>query len=68
MEELIKSLQIFLKYKNEKYPTHCEHDSLYIVGINPDDVSLEDKKTLDDLGFFVNEDLECFESFRFGSA
>jgi hypothetical protein len=24
MEDLIKALQIFLKYSQDKYPTHCE--------------------------------------------
>lgn len=28
MEDLIKALQIFLKYSTNKYPTHCEHDVL----------------------------------------
>jgi hypothetical protein len=26
MKELIEALQIFLKYRNETWPTHCEHD------------------------------------------
>ena len=30
MKNLIKALQIFLKYGNPKWPTHCEHDNLYI--------------------------------------
>lgn len=68
MEKLIKALQIFLKYGNPAYPTHCEHDELTICGINPADVSDEDKKELDELGFFVAEDEECFKSYRFGSA
>lgn len=66
MEDLIKALQIFLKYGNPEYPTHCEHDELY-VDINPVLVSDEDVKTLDGLGFFVNEDLEGFSSYKFGS-
>lgn len=68
MEDLIKALQIFLKYGNERFPTHCEHDVLYIIGIAPDDVSEEDKAVLDNLGFFVNKDEDCFQSYRFGSA
>ena len=53
MEDLIKALQIFLKYGNPKYPTHCEHDVLDICGIEPELISKEDRKTLDDLGFIV---------------
>lgn len=68
MKELIEALQIFLKYGNPKYPTHCEHDILMICDINPDKVSQEDKDHLELLGFFVNEDEECFYSYRYGSA
>jgi hypothetical protein len=70
MESLIKALQIFLKYGNPEYPTHCEHDVMYIVGIDPNDVSKEDKDALDELGFrFGNESGENgFYSFRYGSA
>lgn len=66
MEDLIKALQIFLKYGNPQYPTHCEHDEL-TVDINPELVSDEDKKTLDGLGFFPSDEGEHFISFRFGS-
>ncbi len=30
MRDLIKALQIFLKYNDVTYPTHCEHDELTI--------------------------------------
>ena len=69
MADLIEALQIFLKYNNPKWPTHCEHDVLTICGVTPSEVSDEDKKRLDELGFIVSEDYgECFQSFRFGSA
>ncbi len=68
MEDLIKALQIFLKYNNSKWPTNCSHDELWIVDVDPEKVSLEDKKELDILGFFIDEHEECFKSFRFGSA
>ena len=66
MEDLIKALQIFLKYENKMHPTYCEHDVLY-VDIDPSVVSDEDKKTLDELGFFVDEENDCFASFKYGS-
>jgi len=67
MEDLIKALQIFVKYGNPRNPTHCEHDVLY-VDINPEDVSEEDTKELDKLGFFPDEEYgEGFISYRFGS-
>jgi hypothetical protein len=68
MDDLIKALQIFRRYANHYAPIHCEHDVLVIAGISPDVVSQEDKDTLDELGFFVNQDEGQFNSFRFGSA
>lgn len=68
MDDLIEALTIFRKYANPDWPTHCEHDEMWIMGIAPDDVSTEDKKTLDGLGFFVDETDDSFKSFKFGSA
>lgn len=68
MEDLIKALQILLKYGNPPYPTSCGHDELTICGIEPSKVSEEDKKELDELGFFVAEEDDCFRSFKYGSA
>ena len=64
MEDLIKALQIFLKYENPHYPTNCTHDKLY-VNINPEFISKEDKEELKRLSF--NEDEYGFTSYRFGS-
>ena len=70
MENLIKALQIFLKYGNPSYPTQCEHDIMLICGIEPSDVSEEDKAELEKLGFHVGSEFgeEGFQSFKFGSA
>lgn len=68
MDDLIKALTILRKYGNPNYPTACAHDELIICGINPLAVSAEDIETLDQLGFFIDTDDECFKSFRFGSA
>ncbi len=67
MSDLIKALQIFLKYGDPVYPTHCEHDELFICGIEPEDVSDEDHEALEELGFHTN-DHDGFSSFKFGSA
>ena len=64
MEDLIKALNIFLKYGNSEYPTNCEHDILY-VNIDPEIVAPEDILELARLGFFDNED--GFMSFKYGS-
>ena len=68
MDKLIKALQIFLKYSNEDSPTNCSHDQMAIMGIELGDVSDDDIKELDELGFFWSEGDECFISFQFGSA
>jgi hypothetical protein len=70
MSKLIEALTIFLKYGDPSYPTHCEHDVMYICGIEPNDVSDEDKKLLDSLGFFVSdvEGEDVFISYKYGSA
>ena len=68
MEKLIKALQIFLKYKNESYPTHCEHDVLYIVWITQEEVSNEDKAELEELGFYWSDGYESWVSTKYGSA
>lgn len=67
MENLIKALQIFLKYGNTDYPTHCEHDVLYVL-IDPNEVSPDDKEELDRLGFCSNPESNNFMSYRYGSA
>ena len=66
MEELIRALQLFAKYGNPIYPTHCEHDVLYVL-IEPRLVSDEDKEKLREMGFLVDKD-GCFLSYRYGSA
>lgn len=67
MDKLIEALQIFLKYDNPTYPTWCEHDVLHIC-INSSDVSEEDKKRLNELGFLEDKENEEFISFKYGSA
>lgn len=68
MDKLIEALQILLKYGNPDYPTQCEHDCLWICGINPYDVSEEDKAKLKELSFHVDESDDCFKSYKYGSA
>jgi hypothetical protein len=71
MKDLIEALNIFGRYGDHDHPTHCEHEVLYIVGITEDEVSKEDTKRLDQLGFHFGspEGLDnCWYSHRFGSA
>lgn len=67
MFDLIEALQIFSKYCIAVWPTHCEHDELY-VNVDPQYVSEEDKTKLDKLGFYPDGEEECFVSYKFGSS
>jgi hypothetical protein len=69
MKNLIEALQILNKYGNPSYPTHCEHDVLFVM-IDPELVSDEDRTTLLKLGFIAGEGggAEYFKSHRYGSA
>ncbi len=71
MKDFIEALTILMKYVKEddyayKYPTHCEHDILYIPGVDYDSVSEEDRKRLSELSFEKGE-YGGFQSTKFGS-
>ena len=68
MKNLIEALQIFLKYEDAERPTHCEQHEMWITEVDKADVSQEDMKRLDELGFFWDDSSEGFKSFKFGSA
>lgn len=68
MSKLIEALNIFLKYRDRDYPTHCEHGVLMVVGISREEISKEDKKQLEELGFFWSTDYDCWGSYKYGSA
>lgn len=68
MKDLIEALNIFLKYKQAQFPTHCEHDILYIMQVTREEVSAQDVERLDELGFHWNKSLGLWASYRFGSA
>ena len=67
MDDLIKALQIIRKYTDDiRNPTNCAHDTLYLC-VDPGLIPDKEIQILDDLGFFVSEENECFISYRFGS-
>ncbi len=66
MKDLIEALQIFLKYGDHQYPTHCEHGS-FIVYYSNKDIIPEDITRLEELSFNWNEDSNGFISYRYGS-
>lgn len=67
MSKLIEALQIFLKYGDPEWPTHCEHDVMY-VSIDPTLVSPRDLRKLEALGFVPAKRDPIFMSYRYGSA
>jgi hypothetical protein len=66
LDALIEALTIFRKYSNPEWPTNCGHDTLYVKGVDADQMSTEDVARLDELGFMFEED-EGWSSFVFGS-
>ncbi len=67
MDDLIEALRMLKTYENPQWPTHCEHDVLWVL-VDPSLVSPSDIETLDKLGFFADEEDECFKSYKYGSA
>lgn len=66
-DEMAKACQIFSKYSDSSFPFHCQRDKLIVCGVEPDEVTEEDKERLEELGFKVQERPSAFYSFRFGS-
>lgn len=70
MDDLIAALNILRKYlpdTNKLNPTNCQHDVMWIMDVDPDDVTDADRDRLADLGFLDSGE-EAFCSHRFGSA
>jgi hypothetical protein len=72
MNDLITALQILSQYCDKSdsvhRPTHCEHDVLYVTCVNPSNVSKDDLKKLEILGFYPDADIKGFRSSRFGES
>lgn len=63
MKDLIEALQIFMKYCGDvKYPTVCEREELFVNCVTPEQVSEEDLKRLDKLGFSLMKILPLFHT------
>lgn len=67
MDGLIEALTILRKYDNPAFPTHCEHDALYIC-VNPYEVSTEDIERLEELHVHADRGEYCFYSYWYGSS
>ena len=66
MEGLINGLTILAGYENPSYPTYCEHDVMYVC-ISPKKVTQQHLDELEQLGFEVDFNEDCFYSFKYGS-
>lgn len=66
MEELIRALNILSKYMKEDYyrdfPTSCEHDVLYVCGVDLERMDVDIVQKLIDLGFIPgsNDDTDYY--------
>lgn len=65
-DNLIKALTLLRKGASGPYPTHCEHDELWVLA-DEEKFSVEEIAQLDEWGFFVDDE-GGFRSYRFGSA
>lgn len=65
MENLIKALTIFLKYRNDDEPLIFYDDLLVISFITRKDVSDEDNLELGKLGFIWEEDYNAYSSHKY---
>ena len=73
LKQLIEALQIIDKYSDGlNGQTHCEHDVMCVVGVDPEKVTAEDLARLDELGFQPRDEFNngevYFTSYRWGSA
>ena len=63
-ESLIEALTIMAKYDDDSHPVAAEHDVIYAgVGINLGDVSQEDLKRLEELGWTHDKEFDCLSKF-----
>lgn len=70
MKDLIEALTIFMSHGDVSYPTHCEHDIMYIYPKGPHDFTEAELVRLEELGFIPDAefgDEGAFSSYRFGS-
>ena len=66
--DLIEALEIMRKHASGPFPTHCEHDQIWVQA-DPENFTPEEIAKLDELGFIpCDETGESFTSFIFGSA
>lgn len=65
LSNLIKALNIFLKYEDRDYLIGSEHQVFYVF-VDPNKVVAEDLKTLEALGFQHDLNVRHFWSYDYG--
>jgi len=63
MKRILKGLEIFSKYK-ENGDFAAEHDKIWAgADVSDMDISKEDLKLLDELGWFIDEEFDSWSHF-----
>lgn len=62
MSHIIEGLNLFFKYEGDG-PVSAEHDKFCAGFTRPEDMSVEDAKKLDELGWFWEEDVQSWARF-----
>ena len=68
MNDLIEALKLLwpcLENPNTKWPTACEHDVMYICGVDMSKVDAALVRKLDVLGFFPGSEGDCVGDVEF---
>ena len=66
IEELLEAIKIFLKYDEGQYPINADHDIIYFY-VDPNKVCESDHIRLEELGFDVHQEFDCYYSYKYGS-
>ena len=65
MKDLIKALTILQKYmdENNQFPTSCEHDVLYVHGVNFEHMDINTAKEILDCGFIPGSECDTIHDW-----
>jgi hypothetical protein len=63
MEDIIKGLLILQKYVGDKGDFSAEHDQVYAGGDGQENMTEEDKKKMEEAGWFFAKETDSWSSF-----
>ena len=58
VKEVFKGLEVLVKYEPDAYSVNCEHDILWCGSTNPDSMTDDEKKIMDDSGWIWDDNIE----------